>query len=83
MAEESKFKWNNRKKATETAVKFKVEDSLSPEEAVKKVMGEYEGVYFVNGKDITEKRFNNFVARVESEKKYKASNNTPTEVTLS
>jgi DNA-binding MarR family transcriptional regulator len=84
MAEEkSNFKWNNRKKATETAVTLKVEEKLTPEAAVERVMAEYEGVYFVNGKEISEKRFNNFIARVEAEKKYKASKTTPTEVELS
>lgn len=66
------FKWNNRKKATETAIKLKLEKGLSPEEAVKKVMKDYEGVYFVNGSEISEKRYQNFIERVDKEKKYKS-----------
>lgn len=70
------FKWNNRKKATETAIKLKKEEGLSPEEAVKKVLAEYEGIYFVNGKDISEVRYNNFIKRVEEEKQYKQPTTT-------
>jgi DNA-binding MarR family transcriptional regulator len=80
---QSNFKWNNRRKATETAVKFKIEDGMTPEEAVKKVMAEYEGVYFVNGDEMSEKRYNNFIARVEQGKKYKASKSTPKEIEVS
>jgi len=67
------FKWNNRKKATETAVEYKVEKNMSPEEAVKAVLKEFEGVYHVNGDDISETRLANFIKRVADEKKYKKS----------
>lgn len=72
----TEFKWNNRKKATETAIQLKSE-GMTPEEAVKKVLADYEGVYFVNGSEISEKRYNNFIQRVEEEKKYKASKSDP------
>ncbi len=77
----AEFKWNNRKKATETAIQLKKE-GMTAEEAVKKVMEEYEGVYFTNGKEISEKRFNNFIERVSKEKEYKASKSSTLEKEL-
>lgn len=73
------FKWKNRKKATERAIELKKE-GLSAEDAVKRVLDEYEGVYFENGSEITEVRHNNFIKRVEEEKKYKKS--TPKTINL-
>lgn len=70
------FKWKNRKKATEVAIQLKNEEKITAEDAVKKVLAEYEGTYFTNGSEISETRYNNFIKRVEEEKQYK--NTTPT-----
>ena len=66
-----KFKWLNRPKATMTAVAIKQEEGITAEEACKRVMEEYEGVYFNNPKLISNKRWENFIERVEADKTYK------------
>lgn len=70
--EKKKFRWKDRRKATETAIQIKHEQGISAKEAVDLVLKEYEGVFHENADLITEKRYQNFIERVEKEKKYKS-----------
>jgi len=69
----AKFKWLNRPKATMTAVTIKHEENITAEEACKRILAEYEGVYFNHPELMSPKRWENFIERVEADKTYKKS----------